>query len=121
MDNIKTIEIRSLWTEMIRGSSCDEVELTVYPILARYSTISGIANRGRRLPAALEASMVAAFDCTEFRCSIASLYVLVDIVRDRGGVRHRADRMRREITREGNQVDILGARRRHGVTQRAEA
>ena len=57
----------------------DRQTLTVYPILSRNSSISGIAKLLDRPPDARTASNAAALDCKEFRWSTASRYDLADI------------------------------------------
>lgn len=53
--------------------------LTVYSILSRNSSISGIAKSLNRPPDARTASNTIALDCKEFKWFTASWYDLVDI------------------------------------------
>jgi hypothetical protein len=78
--NVQGVQVVRLKNDRdVKGALKSAILLTVYPILPRYSTISGIVRSGFRVPDARIASRVDAFDCKELRLSIASLYDLVDI------------------------------------------
>lgn len=98
-----------IWT-----TSAIERERTLYPILLMYSSISGIANSLRRPPDARTASRVAALDCSLFKCSTASVYVLVDIARDL---------LKKELysTKRGRSADSIGRRKDIEKTDRAKS
>jgi hypothetical protein len=93
MDDVELVQVSRLFQALGTGVAVVVASLTLYPILSRYSIISGIANSDSRPPEARTASRVAALDWSELRHSTASAYVRVPISLRKSS---RAERRRQE-------------------------